>query len=237
MPARQLITASFIVLASGAIPALGQQNTVYIEQIGLGNNLVVDQSAAENSQVRGLGKTNTLSLSLGVQSFDTEIPFAEAARQRGNDNSASITLTGADGEARLDQVSRPMSSGSTPGLSPVGGNSATMNIDGAGLAAIGQYGTGNTALLTTTGFGSQGLIVQRGNSNEGTLLVEGGASGALFQNGHRNDAGTVTVGGVGTSVTVIQNGNNLAPINGEGVSVISNAAAVTITQTSMGIGN
>src|SRR6476620_7830830 len=116
MPARKLITASFIIAVCGVFPAFGQQNTVYIEQTGTGNNLIVDQSAAENSRVRGLGNTNRLELELGVQTFDGTIPLADAARQSGNDNSASITLTGRGGEARLDQNSRTTMGGITPVL-------------------------------------------------------------------------------------------------------------------------
>lgn len=218
-------------LTATALPVLAQQNEVYIEQRGIGNQLTIDQSQAVNSSVRGLGSPNGLMISAGETiipltiSNALDLPRTDRATQSGNDNKASVTVRGDGGDVMLTQRNTGLLE-----------NSATIDLTGAAQAAIGQFGTGNAATLTATG-NAQGLIVQNGNLNTGELVVGDGLQGTLVQNGTNNNAGIVDVQGIATSVTYIQNGNNLAPANGQGVSVISNAAAVTITQTSFGTGN
>lgn len=230
-----LFAAAF---AGIAMPALAQQNEVYIEQRGTGNQLTIDQSEAENSRVGGLtigrvlGATPSSSRRGPILTniLNIEVPTSQTALQSGGNNEATVTIQG--GGAASSQIN-------DVGLVQTGlGNSASVNANGSGLlGSVAQAGLNNVATLDLLGEGSTGSVLQVGIGNNANLSVSGGNEGLIGQFGRNNDSGTVVVDGVGTSVTVIQAGNNLAPVNGQGVSVISNAASVTITQTGFGTGN
>ena len=239
----RLLAAACATATAATLPALAQQNEVYIEQRGSGNQLTIDQSAAEFSTVRGLSMTRFLetftdepdSAALNVLRLSSQNQ-PERALQLGSANSASVTIEG--GTAGEPNAVQLFQSSPAQGL----GNSATLNLDGQGLlAAVGQRGSGNTATLNLLNDGTTGTILQAGRDNNAQLRVEGeGSTGFISQNGNNNNSGVVLVNGVNTSVTFIQNGNNATPFAGAdspGVSVISNAAAVTITQTTFGSGN
>lgn len=225
-----------LVLAAGSVSA--QSNTITIEQTGVGNTLSVDQSAASNSSVGGLtfaegdAKSYTDSsdpgLSATLNPLTVTSTTGEAATQTGGQNSASIEISGDGGNVFLNQNN---SGGGSLG------NIASIGLTGDGAAvALGQLGLKNEATINVSGALAKGTILQDGDYNKSNLSVTGsGAEGFISQKGNNNDTGTVNVSGVNTSVTYIQQGNNLSPAaTGQGVSVISNAAAVTITQTSFG---
>lgn len=241
-PARLSLTGTLVplVLGLGVAGASAQSNTITIEQTGIGNTLSVDQSEASNSTVGGLTITEgdpatyTDSGDPGITATVNPLVVTtnEVARQDGVGNSADITISHDGGRAYLDQ-----DTGSGAGLSGGAiGNIATIGLSAdAATAVLGQAGLGNEAHINVTGdLGSSGTILQKGNDNNASLLVEGSRNaGFISQNGDNNDTGLVRVGGVDTSVTYIQQGSNLAPVTpGSGVSVISNAASVTITQSS-----
>jgi hypothetical protein len=209
---------------SPPLPAFAGGNTVYLYQEntggeGSGNTIYIDQSGARNSQVGGISNVavdgdNQITYSLSAD------PTLAPAKQIGSNNTADVTITGEGGLATVLQDN----SGS------VGfGNQATLNVLGSGFGAIQQNGDRNQANLTVNGSGA-GAIRQNGNRNRGTLDVASGTDGTLVQNGNKQDITFSTVAGSGSQVLYTVNGNGVtqtAP-----VTVITNGASVTITQTS-----
>lgn len=228
MQVKNTLISSAVLASVMVLPVAAQSNDgfnqVFIEQNGSGNNLTIDQSRATGAQVRGL--YNVPELQLGTTALS--ISEAPAARQQGDDNDIDIIQSGQGSVVLFNQ--------STNGQVSTGlvSNDANVVVGAGSLGLLNQNGIGNSATLNV-GLNSQGLIAQEGNDNTGTLNVDGGASGTLLQQGNGNDAGVVNVGGVSTSVTYIQQGNGLAPAPGTGgVTVQTNAAAVTITQSAFG---
>jgi len=228
---KRLIPAFGICLLASVQMANADQNRVYIEQSGVGNSLFIDQTDAKSSTVGGLTiqpssisavDPNTLNNNLEIDSLG--FAPADVAVQSGGGNEADVIISGSNGTVRLYQ--------SNPNFDP-GTNSASVNLDGNGLAAIGQVGFGNTALLTVSDSGSSGTILQSGNENKANLGVSRGNTGLISQVGNNNTT-TLDVDGVETSVSYFVQGNNLTAINPQqGVQVLSNASSVTITQTSI----
>jgi hypothetical protein len=227
-----LFAAAFACMTA---PALAQTNEVYIEQRGVGNQLTLDQSEAENSRVGGL----TIGRVLGVPAdalqrrpllrnvLNISVPNSQAALQSGTSNSAVIDVsTPTSGSAATNDV----------GLLQSGfGNSATVTAEGSALiGSVTQTGSLNAATLNLSGDGSIGSILQAGSNNDASLAVTGGGSGFIGQAGN-NINGALSVDG--TTASLIQVGNNLAFQPNQSVSVISSAASVTITQTAFGTGN
>lgn len=239
-----LFAAAF---AGIAMPALAQQNEVYIEQRGVGNQLTIDQSEAENSRVGGL----TIGRVLGVPAdalqrrpllrnvLNISVPESQAALQDGRGNSATVNLP------QIPVTTGGQTTFSSPTSVDIGlvqdGSNNTTAITASGidlLGSVAQIGSLNRSTLELSGSNTSGSILQSGIGNRANLSVSGSnAEGYVGQIGRNNDSGTVVVGGVDTSVTVLQIGSNLAPVNGQGVSVISNAASVSITQIGFGSGN
>lgn len=210
--------------------ALAQSNTLTIQQSGNSNQLYIDQSAASNSSVQGLTletapRTFTLTDGDGIET-DIGIDVltfapAETALQSGNLNEAEITQTGDGSSAFLSQQS-----------TGTDGNQAFMDLLGSGSSgAIGQVGSGNLAELEAF-TGATGAILQQGDNNAADLSVGAGGEGLISQIGDGNDSGAVTVA-PGASLSYIQQGNGLQPVNpGQGVQVFTTApGGVTITQT------
>jgi hypothetical protein len=227
---KRLIPAFGICLLASVQMANADQNRVYIEQSDDSNSLFIDQTDAVGSTVGGLTiQTSSVSAvdlnTLNNLEIDS-LGFAPAdvAVQSGGGNEADVIISGSNGTVRLYQ--------SNPNFDP-GTNSASVNLDGNGLAAIGQVGFGNTALLTVSDSGSSGTILQSGNENKANLGVSRGNTGLISQVGNNNTT-TLDVDGVETSVSYFVQGNNLTAINPQqGVQVLSNASSVTITQTSI----
>lgn len=203
-----MLGAACIVLPGAAIAGGG--NEIYVLQesaTGLGNKLEIDQSGANDSLVRGLG--------------DSELA---PATQKGDGNSADLTITGNGGEIRLEQDN--FATGQP-------GNTANVTVDGGNLATVQQLGSGNLATLGVSGSLTEGGIFQNGDGNNALLTVSGSnTSGSVTQNGDGNET-ALTVTGNGTAVDYTLNGNSVTNVPGGGVQVINNGAQVTITQTAI----
>jgi hypothetical protein len=167
-------------------PALaGDSNSLSILQSGSNNSLMTDQSNAFGSQ-----------LGVGTNPFGSSGPLA----QRGDNNSASITVSG--GQA-------------SGGLSDAIGSAFLQQ------GTLAQPGSGNTASISIVGAASVGSVTQNGNGNDANLTVEDGAHGAINQTGNGNQVG-LKVSGNPLSVTYNQQGNNLTTGPG-GITITSTA--------------
>lgn len=204
-----LVFAAAAFTLPGAAIA-GSDNEIYVLQqssTGLGNTLVIDQSNANESLVRGLGESE----------------FAPAT-QKGDGNSADLTITGNGGEIRLLQDN--FATGQP-------GNAAKVTVGGDNLATVQQVGSGNLAELEVTGSLSEGSILQNGSQNDALLSVSGNnANGSITQNGDGNNT-VLAVTGSGTSVDYTLVGDNVTNVQNGGVQVFTNGASVTITQTAV----
>lgn len=212
-------TISLFLMGAPIMSLAGDNNRVDLIQSAtgsMGNTLTIDQSNADNSLVAGdpLGLGGALDVA--------------PAQQIGDDNTATLTLTGNGSQVRLEQ-------GQVGNLAI--GNEATAVISGfAGLGTIQQLGTENSASLTVSSDDasapSDGSIFQNGNRNRGTLTVEGtNVSGTLRQIGNDN-VNNLSVSGLNSSVVFTQTGTGLVNSgNTPGVSVFTNAGNVTINQT------
>lgn len=222
-------------------PASAQSNVLSIIQSGSQNTLMVDQSRASGSAVGGLEisapRLQTFTLvpaskdksgvvteakTVDLNVLGAKVLRDQPARQTGAGNNADITVSGVNGFVGLLQDSSKASAG----------NRATVKLTGSGEALIGQLGGGNRATATIGSGALGGAILQDGTGNIANLDVTGtGASGRISQFGSGlNNA--LNVSGAGTSAALIANGvSNAAP--GAAVTVQSNGAAVTITQSKM----
>lgn len=221
--------------------ANAQSNVLSIVQDGGANTLKVDQSAASSSRVGGLELSKptlqtfelvpaskdakgvvTPATTVDMDVLGANVRRDQAARQTGAGNSADITMSGLGGFVGLLQDSTSASIG----------NRSTVNLAGGGQALIGQLGGNNQANATLGAGALEGAILQRGSNNTADLTVTGaGASGRISQVGNGLNNG-LSVTGVGTSAALIANGVSNAAA-GTPVTVESNGAAVTITQSPM----
>ncbi|WP_156421551.1 hypothetical protein [Aureimonas sp. AU40] len=221
--------------------AVAESNVLSIVQDGGENRLTVDQSQASNSQVGGLEigapTLQTFSLTPNAETSQSEDSLPEQvrlnvlsaermsgrpARQMGGGNSADIKISGNGGFVGLLQSS----------ASPNLGNQANVNLAGGGQALIGQLGGGNKATAMLGAGALEGTILQKGDSNVADLSVTGkGSSGSISQYGSGLN-NSLAVSGAGTSAALISNGvsNGTA---GTPITVQSNGASVTITQSKM----
>lgn len=230
-----LACAACVAVPLAASPAsAGSGNQVYIEQSstasGIGNSLYVDQSSATDSGVGGFSKLPDLDTLDSPFTGDARTLLSGAAsastpaRQTGGNNQASITITGLDGLASLDQNNDAPSDANSL-------NDASIVLSGKGsFGGVSQNGHGNTANLTVSGLNSAGGILQNGSGNTGAVEVSGGGTGLLIQNGSNNDNSLTGVGRSNSVITYVVNGNSL--VNAAAANVVTNSAAVTITQTS-----
>ena len=188
------LVAAVVVVLAGA-PGLafaGSDNVLYLEQDGVNNNFLSDQSQASDSSIFG---------------FSAFRPSASApAQQTGPDNNADLSIVGEGGSIALKQdnslsIATPVG---TFGL-PLAGNSATASVAGGGSASILQLGGGNQATVDVSD-GSSGTIDQLGLNNSASLTLSGGLDGTINQAGLKNVAALVASGPSGTSVTLNQIG-------------------------------
>lgn len=196
-------------LALAGPAAAGNSNTIYVIQEsslgGSGNTLTVDQSAANNSLVRGLNE-------------------GEAAKQKGDGNEAILTIEGTGGVIELLQDN------SASGLP---GNRARVEVNGNALGTVSQIGSNNRAVLSVSGELAQGTIIQNGDLNTANLTVAGSdANGSITQTGGQTET-QLNVLGAGTSVNYTVNGNGVSNVQAGGLQVFTNGATVTITQTAV----
>lgn len=243
------IAAGTLLALASSGPSWAQANTISILQQGRENTLTVDQTNATGSQVVGLsgvGRSDSLeqltldnvevSPAESGETFPREVEAISnvsgsggiganpdaAATQQGAGNFADVRISGTGGTVGLQQG----------GLS-ASGNSATVALDGSGTALIGQIGSNNRSTLDVSGDLAFGSILQQGDSNVAALTVTGGGQGALTQIGNGNDTALNVDGITGTNVSYTLVGSGVTNLNPtQGVDVITNAASVTITQTS-----
>jgi hypothetical protein len=226
------VLAALGCAALAAFPAFaGSGNIIYLKQDstlgGTGNTIYVDQSGATNSQVGGIDQVTSATDDNSITFHKASNPAEYPALQEGSGNSASLTIRDdashmGGGVAYLLQNN---SASDALGL----GNSALMSLTGPVFGAIAQEGSGNIANLSVSGTGTNGAIFQKGNQNNGKLTASGGGNIALIQNGNNLQSDLTVTAANGSSVTYQTNGVNGA---GTPASVITNAANVTITQTS-----
>lgn len=209
------IEAVFMVFVAAlplaALPgaAAAGENTIYVLQdsgTGTGNTLIVDQSLANDSVVRGFGS-----------------PLSPAT-QSGDDNFADLSIEGTGGVIQLLQDNAAV------GLP---GNAATITVDGDALALVRQEGAGNLATVDVSGELAQGGVLQAGSLNDARLTVAGsGATGSITQVGDNNET-VLEVLGSGTVVDYTLNGSDLTNAQAGGLQVFTNGAIVTITQSTI----
>jgi hypothetical protein len=218
-------TPRFGAIAAACIlagAAWADGNTVYLSQMGDGNVITVDQSAASNSIVRGAQGPN------GVG--------GGPAAQIGTGNSASITVTDAGTESDVSFFQRNPSGGT--------GNSAFVEVGAlagvlssqplAAVASLFQAGDGNHSSISVTGPGSEGAVTQIGTDNDADLSVTGTrASGTILQRGNGNVLG-VEVTGNDMVVAYEQVGDNIGTDSTVPVRVFSTAPQVLIRQSALG---
>lgn len=240
---RTLAIASLVAILPAA-QAMADSNTLSILQEGGGNTLTVDQSQASGTKVGGLSISDgfdrqplTGQLDAGALGTSNGTLITSDSRQMdalraspkgdlpavqdGANNSATVILSGSNGFVGLLQQSP---------LNGVG-NRATVNVSGNGQALIGQLGENNEAKAILGTGASQAAILQKGKGNFADLSVTGSnARGQINQIGDGLN-NSLSVTGANTSAALIANGVS----NGTStpVTVQSNGASVTITQSKM----
>lgn len=217
----------------------GDNNLIHVKQEsfgGGGNSMMIDQSLANDSLV--VGPSEALLEAIRSNQLQTDpnasqlrgFPAGEsnpAALQRGDENTATLTMTGDGGVLQLLQDNSP----GQPAAAGTGGNTATITATGAGtLGAVIQLGNLNNAALNLNGDSATGLIEQTGGGLTAELTVQPGGSGQIIQNGTNSDAQLAVQSG--SSATYTQNGNNLRSVGTAGATVFStNPGTISITQT------
>lgn len=138
----------------------------------------------------------------------------------GSGNTLGVTVSGRGGAALFSQTN-------------TGGavNTGTIDVTGNGTAVLFQNGFDNTATVSANA-DANAAIFQNGIGNTGNLNALTSTNGVLIQDGNNNTSGDVTLSAVGSDVTYIQRGNNLSPA-GEALSVIGDAASITIIQSNI----
>ncbi len=220
---------SFVALAHA-----GDSNTIYIRQESPagstnGNSLSIDQSNANSSTLAG-PSISALLPHVGLTLNSALQGQPRPALQYGEDNEATVTMTGNDGVLLLLQNSSPGTQSPQALSAGVQGNTVTANttIAGNSLGAVIQVGTGNIATLQLDN--SQGLIGQFGTGLQATLDVAPGSSGQIIQNGNDSTANLQVAAG---NATLVQTGNGLTfdQTTNQAVQVFStNFGTITINQ-------
>lgn len=226
-----LICVTSILLGSTAVWA-GDENQIWLRQtspVGSlnGNDLSADQGGANSSSISGVGRNLISPLAAGQLRLIGYDP--NFALQRGEGNSATLTITGTGGELQLLQSSNPLMP-FVPGIS-VGNNTAVATATSGDLGAIVQIGAANTAALSLDG-NANGLITQLGSGLNTDLDVGLGGTGVVTQIGRNSNTGTLTVA-PGTTLNYTQIGNNIAPMGMQSVQIVNatNPGSISITQT------
>lgn len=171
------------VFVASAVSAFAGDNTLILEQRGIGNSLTSDQSKAQSSTVGGLklsGAGNLLTLTTD------ETALQQTQGPQGS-NSASLEF-GSGSESAIYLLQQ--NTGTAV-------NDANVSVEGGGRAALAQVGTGNTATLSVEGLAANGLLGDQ---------LSGNFDGAIIQIGDRNRAALTTT--VTTQGAVIQEGDN-----------------------------
>lgn len=229
-------------------PVQADNNTVLVRQespfgTASGNTLSIDQSAATNARL--IGPRANLMGTLGAETLailSGQDSANSAALQRGENNVATVSMSGDGGELQLLQTTSSINgvgggnraelvaaNAALGGLIQIGEfNNATLTLnDGQGLIA--QTGSQNWASLTVNGASSQASLSQVGDFNNGQMVVGSGGSATLLQIGNGNRSGAVEVGNDATLIYT-QIGNGIQPVR-DALSVMSNAdGPVIITQ-------
>lgn len=208
----------------------GDNNDAFIRQVSppgssLGNTLRIDQASATDSTVRGIGSGLIGGLPLFLLGALTSND-PQFAQQRGEINSATLTLTGAGGEIQLYQS---VGAGATwvPN-GAVARNTAVVAAASGALGGVIQIGSDNTALLTLAD-DATGLVSQFGTSLYSNLDVGAGGTGTVVQIGNNSTTGTVTVA-PGTSLHYTQVGDGLLPPPAAAATVFSTSRGTVIIQ-------
>ena len=247
MKTRSRITSGIAAMALGALASIpahaGNNNVLILKQEGTGNEIHVDQSNADNSQIGGIQLVPSIAtpdplLSLNDATFnqidltlDETGALANPATQIGINNRASITLDGDGGAVFLQQGTNATQ----------GDNVATVDVTsgpvGGSFAAIIQDGSNNTAAATINGSLSEANILQRGDSNDGTVSV--GTSNlqvdnvraTLNQIGNGNDTELQVTGITAGEYSYTVIGDNTT--TSVPAAIITNGASVSITQSTL----
>ena len=211
-------------MTAGAASAQEVGNSLYVSQTGDANQLFIDQSAASGSSVgtegapaAQIGDGNRLTIA--DEGVGNRLPLLvqNNALGGGAPNIADITLGAASSEAEVSLTQSPLNAN---GAIFAGGNIAALNLSQGAAASIEQLGSGNNASLTVNGVGARGAVIQAGNNNVGVLTVGGnGASVTLNQSGN------------GLNSANVPQGANFTNGSTPGITVFSNGAAVSITQS------
>ncbi|MFD2648833.1 hypothetical protein ACFSX5_13670 [Devosia albogilva] len=227
----RLIPIALAVALCGTVAShAGDNNTIMLIQqspfgSSQGNTLMVDQSQASNSTVTGVGSRNRL-LRGAMSALGLE---GEYALQRGENNQATLTLTGDGGKLQLLQTSNPLRPLGL-GIS-AGDNTATVVARDFANGTVAQVGSGNTAEMSL-GDSATGFVTQLGSRLSTSLEVGDGGTAVITQIGNNSRTPTLLVE-PGAAVNYTQIGNNIAPASSTEVQVISasNPGAISITQT------
>lgn len=198
----------------------GSGNSIIIEQIsdgsGIGNTLIVDQTAAEGSNVGGVSDSYEFTF---TSVFEED---AVTALRNGLVSRSSVTL---------DQNTISIDGGASPAIQNGSDNEVSIEVIGSGgYVGMQQFGTGNTAEILVNGTGARGIIIQNGHGNFGKLEVMGEyADGEIFQIGNKNDT-NLNVSGENARVSYTINGNDV--VTKIPASVVTNVnGQVTIVQS------
>lgn len=224
--------AGVTVLAAAPVSA-GDNNSAFVRQLSPdgsinGNVLSLDQTGATNATVKGVSNIlagNGAAFALGLLGNTSQI-----ATQRGEGNTATLTMTGNGGQLELFQTASPLQQWA-PGAAG-GNNTANIELNAAGLAGIVQIGSDNIAGISVLGDGARGLVSQAGSNLTADLTVGSGGTGRIVQIGSNIDSGSVTIP-PDSMVTLTQTGSNISPL-GTGLQVLiaTNPGHIVINQTS-----
>lgn len=229
---------AFGLMIAAAPSRAGDNNMIHIKQESLGfggNSLKVDQSQANDSLVIGPSLATITAVEKNSLITDqpsnllssSTAPLAPPnALQKGDGNEAELRMVGNGGVLQLQQdnsTGRPVGEGGT------GGNWADLSSSGNDtLGAVIQLGNLNNATLILDGNNAAGLISQYGSDLTARLTVAAGGTGQIIQNGEGSRAELDVI--AGSNVTYTQNGDYLQPPAGVTV-FATNPGTISITQT------
>lgn len=182
---RGALISLFLVVPCGVVA--DGNNTAFVAQNGIGNTLLIDQSAASDSHVRGLGGWSSQAL-LGP-----------------------VSGTNPEKEDAFDLFFASAGSGNEPLLQSGDDNEAHVIISGQdAIAVMMQLGDGNDGRINLAVSNTRGMLLQAGDENRGLVRVSAtGAAGIMEQNGSNNDT-ELNVTSPGTRAILRVNGSGLS---------------------------
>lgn len=232
-----LVLTSVVAITTAGAAAAGSGNNASVLQetpatATTGNSLSIDQTAADESIVAGVERTeanpddaDSIFSSQGANGNEIEFltpgtplitaDTAGAATQAGIGNEATITTGGLGTFVGLRQIGENNNAGITGDSGQVllfqngNGNNGTLSTsDSAALASLLQEGNGNTATVIVSGTDSQGILAQIGDENATDLNVDtNGASVSFTVQGNNTSAtlpASVVSSAGGGQITIIQ---------------------------------